>query len=145
MQGVSQTRDLVGYGGTPPAWKLPGRARLAVSMVVNFEEGAEFAVSDGDPQAEKISEVVSVVPPGRWDQGNEQIFAYGMRAGIWRMLAALEKHRVPATFYMCGRGSPGGSSRPATRRPATAGCGVPMPSTPTARANSMISSAASRS
>ena len=78
-------------------------ARLAVSVVVNFEEGAEFAVSDGDPQAEKISEVVSVVPPGRWDQGNEQIFAYGMRAGIWRMLAALEKHRVPATFYMCGR------------------------------------------
>ena len=103
MQGVSQTRDLVGYGGTPPAWKLPGGARLAVSMVVNFEEGAEFAVSDGDPQAEKISEVVSVVPPGRWDQGNEQIFAYGMRAGIWRMLAALEKHRLPATFYMCGR------------------------------------------
>ncbi|WP_295142829.1 polysaccharide deacetylase family protein [uncultured Reyranella sp.] len=103
MQGVSQTRDLVGYGGTPPAWKLPGGARLAVSLVVNFEEGAEFAVSDGDPQAEKISEVVSVVPPGRWDQGNEQIFAYGMRAGIWRMLAALEKHRTPATFYMCGR------------------------------------------
>ena len=103
MQGVSQTRDLVGYGGTPPAWKLPGGARLAVSMVVNFEEGAEFAISDGDPQAEKISEVVSVVPPGRWDQGNEQIFAYGMRAGIWRMLAALEKHRLPATFYMCGR------------------------------------------
>ena len=103
MQGVSQTRDLVGYGGMPPAWKLPGGAKLAVSMVVNFEEGAEFAVSDGDPQAEKISEVVSVVPPGRWDQGNEQIFAYGMRAGIWRMLAALEKHRVPATFYMCGR------------------------------------------
>ena len=103
MQGVSQTRDLVGYGGTPPAWKLPGGAKLAISMVVNFEEGAELAVSDGDPQAEKISEVVSVVPPGRWDQGNEQIFAYGMRAGIWRMLAALEKHRVPATFYMCGR------------------------------------------
>ncbi|TAJ89081.1 MAG: polysaccharide deacetylase [Reyranella sp.] len=103
MQGVSQKRDLVGYGGTPPAWKLPGGARLAVSMVVNFEEGAELAVSDGDPQAEKISEVVSVVPPGRWDQGNEQIFAYGMRAGIWRMLAALDKHRMPATFYMCGR------------------------------------------
>lgn len=103
MQGVSQTRDLVGYGGTPPAWKLPGGARLAVSLVVNFEEGAELAVSDGDPQAEKMSEVVSVVPPGRWDQGNEQIFAYGMRAGIWRMLTALEKHRRPATFYMCGR------------------------------------------
>ena len=44
MQGVSQMRDLVGYGGTPPAWKLPGDAKLAVSMVVNFEEGAELVV-----------------------------------------------------------------------------------------------------
>lgn len=96
-------RDLTGYGEAPPAWKLPGGARLAVSLVVNFEEGAEAAVSDGDPQAERISEVLSVVPPGRWDQGNEQIFAYGMRAGIWRMLDALRKHDRPATFYMCGR------------------------------------------
>jgi len=75
-------RDLMGYGEAPPAWTLPGSARLAVSMVINFEEGAEAAVSDGDPQAERISEVLSVVPPGRWDQGNEQIFAYGMRAGV---------------------------------------------------------------
>ena len=103
MSSVTHPRDLVGYGGTPPAWKLPGGARLAVSMVINFEEGAELAVSDGDAQAEKISEVISVVPPGRWDQGNEQIFAYGMRAGVWRMLDALEKHKRSATFYMCGR------------------------------------------
>ena len=63
MTSVTHPRDLVGYGGTPPAWTLPGDAKLAVSMVINFEEGAELAVSDGDPQAEKISEVVSVVPP----------------------------------------------------------------------------------
>ena len=103
MQSTGQPRDLVGYGGSPPAWKLPGGAKLAVSMVINFEEGAELSVSDGDAQAEKVSEVVSVVPPGRWDQGNEQIFAYGMRAGVWRMLDALAKHKRPATFYMCGR------------------------------------------
>ncbi len=141
MQGLSQTRDLVGYGGMPPAWKLPGGAKLAVSLVINFEEGAEFAVSDGDPQAEKISEVVSVVPPGRWDQGNEQIFAYGMRAGIWRMLAALEKHRRPVTFYMCGRAvercprSPGVSSRPDTRPPVMGGCGGRTPTTRIGTAN----------
>src|SRR5579871_1287854 len=103
MQSIGQPRDLVGYGGSPPAWKLPGDARLAVSMVINFEEGAELAVSDGDPVAEKISEVISVVPPGRWDQGNEQIFAYGMRAGVWRMLDALATHKRSVTFYMCGR------------------------------------------
>src|SRR5260370_319783 len=44
MTSLTHPRDLVGYGGTPPASKLPGRARLAVSMVVNFEEGVERAV-----------------------------------------------------------------------------------------------------
>lgn len=103
MQSLGQPRDLEGYGGSPPAWKLPGDAKLAVSMVINFEEGAELAVSDGDAQAERISEVMSVVPPGRWDQGNEQIFAYGVRAGVWRMLDALARHKRAVTFYMCGR------------------------------------------
>src|SRR3977135_3583286 len=97
------TRDLVGYRGTPPAWRLPKGAALAVSPVGNCAEGAELSTSDGDPATEKISEVASVVPAGRWDQGTEQIFAYGMRAGIWRMLDRLRRHNYPTTFYMCGR------------------------------------------
>lgn len=96
-------RDLHGYGAEPPAMRLPNGARLAVSLVVNFEEGAELAVGDGDAGSERLSEVTSVVPEGRWDQGTEQIFAYGMRAGIWRVLDALKQHGRPATFYMCGR------------------------------------------
>jgi len=87
----------------PPRLALPGGALAAVSIVVNFEEGAEWAVGDGDAAGERMAEVVSVVPPGRWDQGTEQQFAYGMRAGIWRVLDALAAHRRPATFYMCGR------------------------------------------
>ncbi|MBS0520356.1 MAG: polysaccharide deacetylase family protein [Proteobacteria bacterium] len=96
-------RDLLGYGDQPPTWKLPNGAALAVSPVINFEEGAELAVGDGDPASERMSEVLSVVPPGRWDQGTEQIFAYGMRAGVWRMLDALRRHDRRITFYMCGR------------------------------------------
>jgi len=103
MTATLSARDLTGYGGAPPAWKLPQDAKLAVSMVINFEEGAELAISDGDPSGERISEVLSVVPPGKWDQGNEQIFAYGMRAGIWRMLDWLARHDRAVTFYMCGR------------------------------------------
>ena len=53
------TRDLVGYRGTPPAWILPKRAALAVSLVVNFEEGAELSTSDGDPATEKMSEAAT--------------------------------------------------------------------------------------
>ena len=97
------TRDLIGYGGSWPDIRWPNGARLAVSVVVNFEEGAEQQVGDGDPQSERMGEVLSVVPPGIRDMGQEQIFAYGTRAGLWRMLDALDAHRLPATFLMCGR------------------------------------------
>jgi peptidoglycan/xylan/chitin deacetylase (PgdA/CDA1 family) len=96
-------RDLLGYRGKPPAWKLPGGAKVAVSMVVNFEEGAELSAGDGDPSSERLGEIVSIIPAGTWDQGTEQIFAYGMRAGVWRFLDGLERHNRKITFYMCGR------------------------------------------
>ncbi len=96
-------RDLIGRGGRDPDFAWPNGARLAVSVAVNFEEGAEQQVGDGDPQSERIGEVISVVEPGVRDLGQEQIFAYGMRAGLWRMLDALDRHALRATFLMCGR------------------------------------------
>lgn len=96
-------RDLTGYGGHWPDFQWPNGCRLAVSVVVNFEEGAERQVGDGDGISESIGEVISVVPPGVRDIGQEQIFAYGMRAGLWRMLDALDHAAVPATFFACGR------------------------------------------
>jgi peptidoglycan/xylan/chitin deacetylase (PgdA/CDA1 family) len=103
MSAAPYPRDLTGYGGRPPAWKLPNGAKVAVSMVINFEEGAELAAGDGDRASEKLGEIVSIIPAGKWDQGTEQIFAYGMRAGIWRMLDWLQRHKRQITFYMCGR------------------------------------------
>lgn len=96
-------RDLVGYGGTWPDIRWPNGARLAVSININFEEGAELQVGDGDPVSERLGEVLSVVEPGRRDLGQEQIFAYGTRAGLWRMLDALEDKRLASTFLFCGR------------------------------------------
>jgi peptidoglycan/xylan/chitin deacetylase (PgdA/CDA1 family) len=95
-------RDLLGYGDNPPAVKWPGGARLAVSVVLNFEEGAEYSLEAGDAQAERIGEVTTIIPPGVRDIGQEQQFAYGMRAGVWRMLEVLERHRVPTTVMACG-------------------------------------------
>jgi peptidoglycan/xylan/chitin deacetylase (PgdA/CDA1 family) len=97
------TRDLIGYGGAWPDIAWPGGQRLAVSVVVNVEEGAERQVGDGDAVSERIGEVVSVVPEGRPDPGQAQIFAYGTRAGAWRMAAALRRHAMPATVFACGR------------------------------------------
>lgn len=97
------SRDLIGYGGEWPDFTWPNGARLAVSVVDNFEEGAELQVLDGDATSERIGEVISVVPEGRPDPGQAQIFAYGTRAGAWRMAEALRRHQIPATLFACGR------------------------------------------
>ena len=96
-------RDLIGYGATPPEVVWPNGARVAVAVAVNFEEGAELQVGDGDPASERVGEIVSVVKEGSRDQGQEQLFAYGTRVGLWRFLDALRRTETPATFLMCGR------------------------------------------
>lgn len=96
-------RDLTGYGGSPPQIIWPNGARVGVSVAVNFEEGAELQIGDGDKSSERVGEIISVVPEGLRDQGQEQIFAYGMRVGLWRFLRELDQTCTPATFYMCGR------------------------------------------
>jgi peptidoglycan/xylan/chitin deacetylase (PgdA/CDA1 family) len=100
---VKEDRDLRGYAGRWPELAWPNGSRLAVSVVINFEEGAEMQVGDGDPVSEGIGEVLSVVEPGSRDRGQEQIFAYGMRAGLWRVLDALDERALPATIFFCGR------------------------------------------
>ena len=96
-------RNLVGYADSKPEIIWPNGARVAVSVVVNFEEGAELQVGDGDPTSELVGEVRSVVSKGHRDLGQEQIFAYGTRVGLWRFLEVLKNTDPPATFYMCGR------------------------------------------
>lgn len=97
------TRDLVGYGGNPPKVRWPGGAKLALTLNVNFEEGAELAFEDGDPVNENILGVVGPSLDGRRDTATEQIFNYGSRAGLWRILDALDRHARKATFLMCAR------------------------------------------
>lgn len=96
-------RDLSGYGGKWPNLVWPNGSRLAVSVALNFEEGAELEIGDGDDHNEPLGEVLSAVLPGQRDIGQEQMFAYGLRAGIWRMLDALSGSNIPATVFLCGR------------------------------------------
>lgn len=65
------TRNMLGYGGRWPDMRWPNGARLAVSVAVNFEEGTKQQVGDGDPQCERICEVISVFAPGIHDMGQE--------------------------------------------------------------------------
>ena len=94
-------RDFVGYGPNPPQVEWPGGARIAVSLVVNYEEGAEYSLLDGDPQRESNSEVPSPVPLEERDLANESFFEYGSRAGVWRLLSILDDYDLKATFFCC--------------------------------------------
>ncbi|TCU73842.1 peptidoglycan/xylan/chitin deacetylase (PgdA/CDA1 family) [Bradyrhizobium sp. R2.2-H] len=96
-------RDLRGYGRARPDIVWPNGARVAVSLVVNFEEGAELAVEQGDAETEHYGEVASTSPPGVRDLVQEQVFDYGMRAGLWRFLDAFTEAGIRSTFMMCGR------------------------------------------
>jgi len=100
---MSIERDLRGYGRKRPAILWPNGARVAVSLAVNFEEGSERSIENGDGETEAFGEVQSVQPPGVRDLVQEQVFDYGMRAGLWRFLDAFAARQVPATFMMCGR------------------------------------------
>ena len=98
-------RDLAGYGRTPPDPRWPGGARLAVSFVLNYEEGGERTPLEGDAVAESfLHEVVGASPePGRRDLNAESMFEYGSRAGFWRVHRLFTAHGLPLTVYAVGQ------------------------------------------
>jgi peptidoglycan/xylan/chitin deacetylase (PgdA/CDA1 family) len=102
MQQAPHARDLLGYAGSPPHPHWPGGARVAVSIVVNFEEGAEFSVTDGDTENEAVYEIEQPVL-GQPNPAIDSHFEYGSRAGWWRIMAMLEQHNAPATVSSSGR------------------------------------------
>jgi allantoinase len=98
---VSDAREFVGYGQHPPEVRWPGGARIAVSLVVNFEEGAEQTPLYGDPEVDTMRERFSVAP-GHRDLRTESFFEYGSRSGFWRLLDVLDEYDVKASFFISG-------------------------------------------
>ncbi len=94
-------RDLAGYGANPPHPRWPGGARIAVQLVLNYEEGGENSILHGDAGAETfLSEIINAEPvPGARHMSMESIYEYGSRAGVWRLLRLFAKYRVPVTVF----------------------------------------------
>ncbi|MGH7388959.1 MAG: allantoinase PuuE [Candidatus Rokuibacteriota bacterium] len=84
----SYPRDLVGYGHHPPDPRWPGSARLALQIVVNYEEGGERSILHGDQESEAfLQEVPSMAPlRGVRNMQVESMYEYGSRAGFWRLM-----------------------------------------------------------
>ena len=95
-------RDLVGYGANPPAVPWPNGARLAVSVVVNYEEGSEYSQAMGDATQEGLTEFGNYpLPEGYRNLAMESMFEYGSRAGVWRILRLFDETGIKSTFYAC--------------------------------------------
>lgn len=95
--------DLAGYGSSPPNAEWPNGARLALSIVLNIEEGAESNVMDGDPASESInSDMVCPPWPGRRNLVMESHYEYGSRVGVWRLLDLFRARSLPITAFAVG-------------------------------------------
>jgi putative urate catabolism protein len=96
----SYPRDMIGYGPRPPHIRLPGDARIAVQFVVNYEEGGENCVLDGDPASETfLSEIINAQPFADRHMSMESLYEYGSRAGFWRLHRLFTQHRIPVTVF----------------------------------------------
>ena len=94
------TRDLVGYGANPPDPHWPGDARIAVQFVINYEEGAENSVLNGDAGSEAfLSEMVGAASHPARAAAMESLYEYGSRAGFWRLHRLFTSRGVPVTVF----------------------------------------------
>ena len=94
-------RDMIGYGAEPPHADWPGGARIAIQLVLNYEEGAENSVLHGDPASETfLSDMINPAPVvGARHMSMEQLYEYGSRAGVWRLLRLFQRYGVPVTVF----------------------------------------------
>ncbi len=100
-QASPYPRDLVGYGATPPDPQWPGRARIALQFVLNYEEGGENSVLHGDAASETfLSEIVGAQAfVGQRHMSMESLYEYGSRVGVWRMLKLFRHYNIPLTIF----------------------------------------------
>jgi putative urate catabolism protein len=93
-------RDLIGYGRNPPHAQWPGRARIALQFVLNYEEGGENSVLHGDAGSEQfLSEMFNPAAYPARHLSMESIYEYGSRVGVWRLLREFEKRGLPLTVF----------------------------------------------
>lgn len=97
------TRDFIGYANQPPAVIWPNQARIAVNFCVNYEEGGELCILNGDDRSEvRVSDVAVTTRIGGRDLNIESSYEYGSRVGYWRILKAFGDRGLRATVNLVG-------------------------------------------
>lgn len=100
---MTPSRDLVGYGATPPDPRWPNGARIALNFVMNYEEGSEPSVQDGEGYTETALTEIGGLPLGikGRDLAGEGMFAYGSRVGFWRLMRTFQDRGLSLTVFGC--------------------------------------------
>jgi len=101
----TNSRDMRGYGANPPNPRWPGGARLALQIVLNYEEGGENCVLNGDSASETyLSEIIGAeARQGERHMSMESVYEYGSRVGVWRLKNLFDRYRVPVTVFAVGK------------------------------------------
>lgn len=97
-------RDFIGYGKKTPSFQWPTGGRVAVNFVINYEEGGEKNILDGDGEAESLyTDIPSLnVSPKTRHFSSESMFEYGSRAGIWRLFRLFDEYKIATTLFGVG-------------------------------------------
>jgi len=97
------SRDMVGYGSKEIKVKWPNNARIAVQFVLNYEEGAENCILNGDKNSEIfLSEIIGAQPIKGRNMNMESIYEYGSRRGFWRIHKLFREKKIPLTIFGVG-------------------------------------------
>lgn len=93
-------RDLIGYAGKPPQAAWPGKARVAVQFVLNYEEGAENHIWHGDAGSEQfLSDIIGAASYPAQHMSMDSLYEYGSRAGFWRIHEEFQRRGLPLTVF----------------------------------------------
>ena len=96
-------RDMVGYGSKDKKIRWPNNARIAVQIVLNYEEGAENCVLNGDKNSEVfLSEIIGAQPVKGRHINMESLYEYGSRRGFWRLHKIFKEKKIPVTIFGVG-------------------------------------------
>lgn len=104
MTAPHDDRDLIGYAARPPDPRWPGGARLALQIVMNYEEGGERSILHGDEEAESfLQEVVGAAPVrGARNLPVESVYEYGSRVGFWRLMRVFAERSIAISVFAVG-------------------------------------------
>jgi allantoinase len=97
------SRDMIGYGSKDQKIKWPNNARIAVQIVLNYEEGAENCILNGDNSSEVfLSEIIGAQPIKGRHISMESLYEYGSRVGFWRLHKLFQEKKIPITVFGVG-------------------------------------------